>query len=256
VKHIKNTNKILQKSKDNRDDEFYTLLSDIEVELNEVNSEFKEKFIYCNCDNPKHSNFWKYFYDRFDKLKLKKLVATYYSNDEKVYKTEFDGTRIVKTPLKGNGDFRSPECIEILKASDIVVTNPPFSCAREFIAKLISHNKKFYIVGDLNWITYRDVFPYIKSGGVKVGTNNIKSFERPDGTMQKFGNKLWFTNLDISPKRKELVLTKHFSLEDYPIYDNYPAFECSRLADIPVEKDFIVTIVFYKGACVKSRNTK
>ena len=150
-------NNNLNKARFNKKDEFYNLYSDIESELKNYSNHFADKIIYCNCDNPEFSNFWKYFYDNFHKLGLKLLIATYYSEND-VYKTEYNGVDAIKIKLAENGDFRSDECIDILKQADIIVTNPPFSLFRKFLDVLISHNKKFIIWGNVNALTYKNVF--------------------------------------------------------------------------------------------------
>lgn len=151
-------NNNLNEAKFNKKDEFYTLYSDIESELKNYSNHFTDKVIYCNCDNPEFSNFWKYFYNNFHNLKLKLLVSTYYDTDDNSYKTEYNGTKITKTKLNNTGDFRSEECTYILMQADIVVTNPPFSLFRKFLDVLINYNKKFIIWGNVNALTYKNVF--------------------------------------------------------------------------------------------------
>lgn len=158
----KNAN--LQEAKNSKNDEFYTQLSDIEKELQHYTEQLKGKIIYCNCDNPEWSNFWKYFFDNFETLELKKIICTYHLPDTQVYKTEYDGTKLVRKPLKGNGSFESDECVEILKDIDIVVTNPPYSMMNVFLPCLIEHNKKFIVLGNLNQITLKENKKYLFSG--------------------------------------------------------------------------------------------
>ncbi len=143
----------------------------------------------------------------------------------------------VKTPLEGNGDFRNQECLDLLDGADIVVTNPPFSIAREYIEILMEHDKPFLIIGDLNWITYKEVFPLIKDNKVWLGYNSVKEFIQPDGTMKKFGNKLWFTNLDIQKRHERIILWKNYSPEEYQKYDNYDAIDVSKVSEIPIDYD-------------------
>ena len=164
-----NTN--LHASRSGKTDEFYTQISFIENELKHYKKYFKDKIIFCNCDDPEWSNFWKYFQINFTHLGLRKLIATHYETDKPSYKLELvkdengDGKineyDIIKTKLKQNGDFRSPECIEILKEADIIITNPPFSLFREYVALLMEYNKDFIIVGNQNAITYREILPLI-----------------------------------------------------------------------------------------------
>ena len=159
----KNNN--LHKAKAAKNDEFFTQITDIEKELKHYKNHFKDKTIFCNCDNPKHSNFWKYFHLNFNYFGLKKLIATHYNETESTYKIEYTGEDDndyeigVVTSLETNGDFRSPECVELLKEADIIVTNPPFSLFREYVAQLIDYNKKFIVIGSQNTITYKEFFP-------------------------------------------------------------------------------------------------
>ena len=149
----------------------------------------------------------------------------------------------VITNLEGNGDFRSAECIELLKESDIVVTNPPFSIAREFyIPTLIQYNKKFLVIGDLNWITYKNFFSYLQNNTLWLGYNSVKEFRQPDNSIKKFGNKLWFTNLDIQKRHEELILNRKYDPNEYPKYDNYDAIEVSKVADIPLDYDGVMGV--------------
>ncbi len=156
------SNKDLNKAHKNKKDEFYTQLTDIEKELKHYKEYFKDKIVFLNCDDPEESNFWRYFSSAFKHLKLKKLIATHYGNGRPAYKLEKTNGDTIKTPLKQNGDFRSPECIEILKEADIVVTNPPFSLLREYIAQLMEYNKKFIIIGNINALSYKEIFRLIK----------------------------------------------------------------------------------------------
>lgn len=244
----KTSNGNLHKAKQAKNDEFYTQLTDIEKELMHYKEHFKDKIVYCNCDDPEWSNFWKYFHLNFAHLGLKKLIATFYHIGTSVYKMEYiggDDNNIsvgVKIPLTGNGDFRSDECIETLKESDIVVGNPPFSLARPFIEQLVTYSKKFLIIGDLNWITYKEIFPLIKYNRIWLGFNYVKEFEQPDGTIKKFGNKLWFTNLDHSKRHEKLPLWKNYNPEEYPTYDNYDAINVDKVTDIPCDYDGVMGV--------------
>lgn len=235
----KNNN--LQAAKKAKNDEFYTQMSDIEAELQHYTQHFAGKVIYCNCDNPEWSNFWKYFHENFTRLKLKKLIASFYDPKQPVYSMEYNGGNDnncevgVKTPLQGNGDFRSPECVELLKKADIVVTNPPFSLFREYIAQLIEYGKKFIIIGNQNAITYKKFFPLIKDNKIWMGYNNIKQFLQSDGVTAKFVNARWFTNLDIPQRNEPIDLIEHYSPERYPRYDNYDAINVDKTLDIPCD---------------------
>lgn len=142
----------------------------------------------------------------------------------------------VKTPLEGNGDFRNQECIDLLKEADIVVTNPPFSIAREdFIPQLFEYKKKFLIIGDLNWVTYKIIFPLLKNNEMWMGYSAVKEFLQPDGTIKKFGNKLWFTNLDIKKRHEKLILWKNYTPAEFPQYDNYDAINVDKVSNIPCD---------------------
>ena len=273
AKTAKNSN--FHSAKDNKQDEFYTQLSDIERELKYYKHHFKDKVVYCNCDDPRVSNFFHFFSYNFEKLGLKKLIATCYksqevdlfsqNNTEQAIYLEYSGDKngnfvpdpneIGIKPLKGDGDFRSKESIDLLTQADIVVTNPPFSLFREYIAQLIEHDKKFVIVGSQNAVTYKEVFQYFKDNkiwvGYKSGDMEFKVPEhyeeretrfRQDETGQKWrslGNICWFTNLDISKRHEDLILYKTYNPEDYPTYDNYEAINVNKVAEIPMD---------YKGA--------
>lgn len=238
----KNSN--LTRAKNAKNDEFYTQASDIENELKYYKSHFNGKVVYCNCDDPTSSQFWRYFYRSFKYLGLKKLISTHYNMDGSssyalIYEGGYDNADdfnegVVKVPLKGDGDFRSPECVEYLKQSDVVVTNPPFSLGKVYVKQLMSYHKKFLIIGNKNWITYRDVFPYLMSREMWIGQNNVKEFKQPDGLIKKFGNIGWYTNLSLNKSTDQMILWKEFSQVEYPVYDNYYAFECSKVADIPI----------------------
>lgn len=239
----------LIKAKEKKNDEFYTQLTDIEKELVHYRHHFKDAVVFCNCDDPEWSNFWKYFHLNFEFLGLKKLITTHYDPTEPTYKMEYEGgndadiTAGTITPLKTNGDFRSPECIELLEEATIICTNPPFSIAREFyIPQLIEYQKKFIIIGDLNWITYKNIFPLLRDNKMWLGYNPVKEFKQPDGTIKKFGNKLWYTNLDIDKRHEDLDLIEHYSPEKYPKYDNYDAIEVSKVLNIPVDYDGVMGV--------------
>lgn len=262
-------NKNLHKAKNAKNDEFYTQLTDIEKELMHYKEHFKDKIVYCNCDDPEWSNFWKYFHLNFAHLGLKKLIATFYHIGTSVYKMEYTGgddNNIfagVKIPLTGNGDFRSEECVETLKESDIVVTNCPFSLFREYVAQLMKYEKKFLIIGNQNAITYKEIFPLLKDNKVWVGNGfNIsmifktpypnllesnrkyvisKGFD-PDEGYVKTPAIAWFTNLDIKKRHEKLPLWKKYTPEEYPKYDNYDAIEVSKVSDIPCDYNGVIGV--------------
>lgn len=238
----------LNHAKQNQDDEYYTLLDDIENEISSHKDyvrHFKDKIILCNCDDPEWSAFVEFFKLHFNQLQIKKMIATHFNKDgNPSYKLEWirnssDEIQMVKTPLKCDGSFQSDECVELLKESDIVVTNPPFSIAREeFIPLLFKHNKDFVIIGDIGWSTYNKVFPFIKNKKMFFGYNSVKYFKRPDGTLKQFGNKLWFTTLNLDKTHEPMPLTANYKGNEskYPSYDNYDAIECSKVKSIP--KDY------------------
>lgn len=260
----------LKTSKRRKNDEFYTQLNDIENELQHYKEHFRDKVVYCNCDDPRVSNFFYYFSHKFEHLGLKKLITTCYKNNtwdmfsqhdqEQAIRLEYTGDRdgnrkpdadeIRRVPLKGDGDFRSQECIEILKQADIVVTNPPFSLFREYVAQLMEYDKKFLIIGNQNAITYKEIFPLIKENKIWLGyVKGDMEFKVPeyyppkkhryriDERGNKFyslGNAKWFTNLEIEKRRKKLILYKEYDPEKYPKYDNYDAIEVCPVKEIPV----------------------
>jgi hypothetical protein len=232
-------NKNLNKAKKAKDDEYYTQLNDIENELKHYKGYFKGKVVYLNCDDPTWSSFWKYFSKNFEHLKLKKLVSTHYHKTEPTYKLELCkyGNEPIKTPLRGNGDFRNQECIDILKEADIVVTNPPFSLFREYIAQLIKYDKKFLIIGNGNAISYHQVFSLLKDNKIWLGYTKPKAFDTPTGETKKVYC-YWYTNLDVSKRHESIVrgfLVEKFDEKKYPIYDNYDAIEVGRVANIPID---------------------
>ena len=254
-------------------DEFYTQLADIENELRHYTSHFRGATVYCNCDDPRVSNFFHYFAYNFRRLGLKKLITTCYKNQqmnmfsqhdtEKAIWLEYDGTEnetgvptaedIGMHPLEGDGDFRSAECIELLKQADIVVTNPPFSLFREYVAQLVAYDKKFLIIGNMNATTYKEIFPLFQDNRIWYGAS-IKSGDREFGVpehypltaatsrVDEYGKRYirvkgvrWFTNLDHSKRHDELILWKKYSPEEYPTYDNYDAINVDKTREIPVD---------------------
>lgn len=233
----------LDRAKRAKNDEFYTLYSDVAKELAHYQQHFKGKIVYCNCDNPEKSAFWRYFHINFSAMGLKKLIATYMGTP--TYKMEYTGgndndiTVGLRTPLKGDGDFRSQECLDILKESDIVVTNPPFSLFREYVAQLMEYGKKFIIIGNKNSVTYKEFFPLLKDNKVWLGYNSPAKFNTPEGVAEKInGLSRWFTNLDIKKRHEDLILTKNYTGNeiDYPKYDHCDVINVSKVSDIP--KDY------------------
>lgn len=239
----KNTN--LHSAKKAKNDEFYTQLSDIEKEMTYYKDFFKGKVVYCNCDDARESNFFQYFALNFEYLGLKKLITTGYKESGKgvalIYEGDKNGNKIVEDneiiirELEGSGDFRSEECVELLKECDVVVTNPPFSLFREYVAQLMEYRKKFLIIGSMNAITYKEIFPYIKNNKLWLGMNWVKDFVQPNGEVKKFGNICWYTNIGHSRRNTELDLYKKYSTDEYPKYDNYGAIEVSKVTDIPMD---------------------
>lgn len=285
-----NKNEDLRKANKAKKDEFYTQLSDIEKELNNYRKEFKDKVVFCNCDDPYESNFFKYFAMNFNFLGLKKLVATCYATSpvaytqlslfdigglkiqrkstQKAYKIEItevndnngdgaidlsDVEYLIKNKkntlslLKGDGDFRSEECVNLLKEADIVVTNPPFSLFREYVAQLVEHNKQFVIMGNTNALSYQEVFRLFQRDKIRTGYTNFNVgmyFFVPDDTekyhkisngrkMVRVSTSCWFTNLPVKRHNEKLVLYKEYNCKDYPFYDNYKAINVDKYIEIP-----------------------
>lgn len=227
------SNKKLSAAKKAKNDEFWTLMPDIEKEVSQYKDQFEDKVIYCNCDDYRWSNFYKYFKDHFKEYKLKRLIASCLTGEYASY----DGN-VETTGKLQNGDFRKEESIELLKTADIVITNPPFSLFREYVAQLIKYNKKFLIIGNKNAITYKEIFPLIKENKLWLGYYYPNEFRLPNGDTTKKVNGLcrWFTNLDIKKRHKDLILYKKYTAKDYPKYDNYDAIEVGKVANIP--KDY------------------
>ena len=241
-------NSNLHTAKKAKNDEFYTRYDDIEAEVMKYRKYFRDKVVYLPCDDPieKKSEFWSFFVNNFDAFGIKKLIATHYNENGKTYKIwidrdnsgdgYIDDADALQEELIGNGDFRSPECIEILQECDIVCTNPPFSLFREFVSLIMTYQKKFLIIGNQNAFTYKEIFSLIKTNQIWTGYNMVKKFYQPDGSIKEFGNVCWFTNMQTSKRIEELVCTKSFSTTNYAEYDNYEAIEVSRVANIP--KDY------------------
>ncbi len=266
----KSSNKNLHTAKTSKKDEFYTQLADIEKEVSHYKEHFKDKVVLCNCDDPRISNFFTYFSYNFEALGLKKLITTCYKNQdmdlfsqndkEQAIYLEYEGDKNgdkVPNPeeigikhLKGDGDFRSKECIELLKQADIVVTNPPFSLFREYVAQLIEYDKKFIIIGHQNAITYKEIFKLIKENKIWLGygfNRNCAHFmnrhyedyatdaDHKEGMIRVSGV-VWYTNLDIAKRHEDLILHKKYNPEEYPKYDYYDAINIDKTGDIP--KDY------------------
>lgn len=238
-------------AKSNKNDEFYTKLEDIENELVHYTNFFESKIVYCNCDNPKYSNFWRYFHENFSKLKLKKLVATYYCVDEQSYKCEYLGgtdediSIFTKEKLSCDGDFRSEECVEILNDCDVVVTNPPFSLWRQLVHLLISHDKRFLLIGNKTAIIYRELFYKIRDNKVWFGYTVPKEFITTDGLTKKIsGLCRWYTNIEPRPMIEPIKLVEFEPLK-YKKYTNYNAINVDDIKQIPDTDEIIgVPITF------------
>lgn len=269
-------NEDLRKANKAKKDEFYTQLADIEKEVRHYAEHFRDKTVLCNCDDPRVSNFFRYFYTRFYRLGLKRLIATCYKNlnpdlftqnlNKQAVYCIYDGQDRVDdvivnyeafirqnewNVLKGDGDFRSAECIELLKQADIVVTNPPFSLFREYVAQLVKYDKKFLIIGNVNAISYKECFRLIKENQMWLGASihsGDREFGIPDDyPLRAAGHRIdnkgkkyirvkgvrWFTNLDYKERHEDLILYKTYNPEDYPKYDNYDAINVDITADIP-----------------------
>ena len=264
AKATKNSN--LNKAGIAKEDEFYTKITDIEKELRYYRDYLRGKVVFCNCDDPETSNFWLYFRLNFYELGLKKLISTHFEADKPSYKLEIVSTdkdaqlglpEYIKTPLTQNGDFRSPECIEILKEADVVITNPPFSLFREYVAQLIEYNKKFIIIGRETAITYKEIFTLLRDGIVWLGYNNgdmeflVPDYYEPRETRyreengQKYrslGNIIWLTNIDIPKRHDNIIIYKSYSPEEYQKYDNYDAINVNKIADIPTDYDGVMGV--------------
>lgn len=273
-------NKQLTGAKKAKKDEFYTQLADIEVELKHYREHFKGKTVLCNCDDPRMSQFFYYFVLNFHLLGLKKLITTCYKNQnpdlcsenisEQAVYLVYEGEDIGIPPnptiaglvrsLEGDGDFRSKECIAFLEEADIVVTNPPFSLFREYVAQLIKYDKKFIIIGNINAVTYKEIFPLIQRDQVWLGPSihsGDREFEIPSSyPLEAAGSRTddegrryirvkgvrWFTNLDFPQRHEELTLYKKYSPEEYPHYDNYNAINVDKVADIPCNYDGVMGV--------------
>lgn len=255
----------LYQAREAKKDEFYTQRTDIEKEVYYYKDHFRDKVVFCNCDDPEYSNFWHFFAIRFNLYGLKKLIATHYEPDGKpsyMLSMERQGnetTPVIKS-LKGNGDFRSPECVELLKEADIVVTNPPFSLFREYVAQLIKYDKKFLIIGNINAVTYKEIFPLIKDNKLWIGCSihsGDREFRVPDSyplnaagcRVDEDGNKYirvkgvrWYTNMDIKTRHTDLKIYRAYSPDLYPKYDGYDIINVNKVADIPCDYDGLMGV--------------
>ena len=250
------TNTNLHNAKRVKNDEFYTRFEDIEAEVMKDRKQFRDKVVYLPCDDPaeKKSEFWSFFVANFESFGLKKLIATHYEENGQAYKIWIDRDNdlnhdgwiddgdAIQEDLAGNGDFRSPECIEILKECDIVCTNPPFSLFREFVNVIMTHGKQCLIIGNQNAFTYAEIFELIKNNRLWTGYNMVKEFNQPDGSIKKFGNVCWFTNMKTSKRDEEQVLTKTYNPIDYPTYENYNAIEVGKVVNIPKDYDGVMGV--------------
>lgn len=270
-------NKNLHAAKTAKNDEFYTQLSDIEKELYHYRDFFRGKVVFCNCDDPEYSNFWKYFQMNFFFLGLKKLISTHYEPGGQSYKMEIIAADLptgqtafpdyVKTPLEGDGDFRSEECIKILAEADVVVTNPPFSLFREYVAQLMEYGKKFIIIGNINAITYKEFFPLLKNDEVWEGATQFnggaayfwgdaslydpEKMSNPKHAYVKDGHLYWrvngvrwFTNVDIQKRHTplDLYMRYHGNEDHFPKYDNYDAINVDKTCEIPEDYDGVMGV--------------
>ena len=253
-----------------KNDEFYTRYEDIEAEVMKYRKQFRGKTVYLPCDDPaeKKSEFWSFFVNNFDAFGLKKLIATHYDENGKAYKIWIDGDTTgdgyiddadsLQEDLIGNGDFRSPECIDILNECDIVCTNPPFSLFREFFDIIMQANKLFLIICPQNAFKYKDIFPYIKEGKVWAGYSFNKTFDfimSDDYVLTKTGyiddqgrkhgkvaSTCWMTNMVVNKRTEEMILTKKYNSSDYPYFDNYNAINIGRVENIPCDYDGIMGV--------------
>ena len=268
-------NKNLNAAKEAKKDEFYTQLEDINNELRHYREHFRGKTVLCNCDDPRVSNFFTYFAYNFEFLGLKRLITTCYKNQDMdlfsqnkseqaiylIYDGDKNGNNIPDPeeigihPLKGDGDFRSRECIELLKQADIVVTNPPFSLFREYVAQLMEYEKKFLIIGHQNAIHYKEIFPLIKQNkiwlgyGFKGGAGHFISQYEDNATagdhregMIRVSGVHWFTNLEIKKRHENLILYRQYKPEEYPHYENYDAIDVGKTENIPCDYDGVMGV--------------
>lgn len=245
------SNKNLNSGKKAKNNEFYTRYEDIEKELKYY--DLKGKSIYCNTDYYRKSNFVKYFIDNFKELGISKITATCFDNGDGAYMYQYDGENATHIEMDGDGDFRSEECVKWLKKCDVVVTNPPFSLFRDFVAQLVKYDKKFLIIGNKNAISYKEIFPLIKDNKLWLGITSPEDFIQPKGDKKKNmkGLTRWFTNIEHSNRIYPLDLYKRYDAEKYPKYDNYNAINVDKVTDIPCDYDGVmgVPITFLDKYC-------
>lgn len=242
--------KNLTQAKRNKQGEFYTRYVDIEKEIIHYYEHLKNKIIYCNCDNPSWSNFILYFKNNFKSLELKQLICTYYSNDETAYCTTYSWdnelNQLIETSsrLNGNGDFRNEECIQLMHYADVIITNPPFSLFREYMNLLLTNNKQFLVIGNLNAVKYIDIFPYIRDNKIWLGCSpRSMTFDLDiERTKSKDVNACWFTNMEHNKRKSVINLTCQYNPDDYPKYDNYDAIEVSKVSNIPMDYDGVMGV--------------
>lgn len=286
-------NSNLHAARRNKNDEFYTRLEDVSEELRHYRHHFKDKVVYCNCDDPYVSAFFEYFSKNFEALGLKRLITTCYRSQKVDLFSEQDSEESIKlvyeggaeqsmptaedigvTPLKGNGDFRSDECIELLNEADIVVTNPPFSLFREYLSQLIEHDKQFIIIGNKNALTYKEVFPLIRENKLWIGVTPMgrdlmfgvpdhvakemretkkegSAYRVIDGKVYGRAQACWLTNMEHDKRHRPLDLYKLYDPAEFLQYDNYDAINIDRVADIPEDWEGImgVPITFLDKYC-------
>jgi len=228
-----------------KNDEFYTLYNDVEREVQHHRQHFQNKVVYCNADDPAWSNVWRFFHDRFDTYGLKRLVSTYHTPGGRsvchVESRDEHGRPVtVNTPLDGDGDFRSPECVALLEAADIVCTNPPFSLFREYVALLMEKGKAFLVIGSQNAVSTKEVFPHIQANRLWLGITKATTFTTPDGSVKSVGT-FWYTNLDHARRAEKIVMTRSYDGR-YPSYDNFDAIECGKVANIPMDFDGVMGV--------------
>ena len=251
----KNSN--LNRAKKAKNDEFYTRYEDIEAEVMKYRKYFRDKVVYLPCDDPieKKSEFWSFFVNNFDAFGIKKLIATHYNENGNTYKFWIDrdttnGGDIRQEDLAGDGDFRSPECVEILRECDIVCSNPPFSLMKEFLPLILKYNKQFLVIGPLTAFTYKKIFPYVLEKRVWAGYNNVRHFRDPEGNDRTMGNTFWYTNLPNESLTNEIILTKKYDSSKYDVFDERPdIININRVKDIPANYDGLmgVPISFFQG---------
>lgn len=230
----------LLKAKVNKNDEFYTRYETVEGELKHYWPQLAGKHVYCNCDNPRYSQFWQYLYDNYDAIGLSGLTATYHADDAEIWR--YDGKRLLTDRLYGDGSYDSNECLAILDACDVVITNPPFSLFINYFDVMQASGKDFLIIGNFLAIGLINIFNLIMNGDIKIGFNSASTkFDLPDGS-EKAVNIAWFTTLEVDNEKPFIPLTKTFNSDDYPVYDNYDAINCNKVADIPMDYNGLIGV--------------